>query len=86
MSERALVNAIFQTALKGCDADIEARQNAVWGAAITLLADVLRGTDPFTRERLLQRLVPELRASVSHLSELLTPSPYPRTPSGQDVH
>jgi hypothetical protein len=86
MSERDLVKSIFETVLRATEADIEARQNAVWGAATTLLADVLRGADEFTRERLLQRLVPELRASVSHLSELLAPSPYPRTPNRHDVH
>jgi len=73
MSERALVEAIFDVVLKGTDADIEARQNAVWSACQTLIADCLRGADEFTRERLLQRLVPELRESVDHLSELLTP-------------
>ena len=86
MSERDLVKSIFETVLRGTEADIEARQNAVWGACQTLMADCLRGADEFTRERRLQRLVPELRESVDHLSELLTPSPYPRTPNRHDGH
>ena len=58
MSERDLVKSIFETVLRGTEADIEARQNAVWGACQTLMADCLRGADEFTRERLLQRLGP----------------------------
>jgi hypothetical protein len=73
MSERALVSAIFQTALAGGDANVNARRNAIWLAAITLLSDVLLSADEFTRERLLQRLVPELRASMVDLSCKLLP-------------
>ena len=57
--------------LKGTEANIEARKDAIWIAAITLLSDVLRNTDPFNRERLLRGLVSELRTSISRLSELL---------------
>jgi hypothetical protein len=49
MSERALVTAIFDTALiiRGTRGDTNARQDAVWIAAVTLLADVLLSADPF---------------------------------------
>jgi hypothetical protein len=71
LSERALVDRIFQTALEGCDANVAARKNALWIAGITLLADVLLNTDPFNRERLIRGLVAELRDSTAGLSELL---------------
>jgi hypothetical protein len=73
MTDRDLFNAITNTALAGCNADVSARRNTIWLAATTLMADVLREADPFTRERLLQRLVPELRDTITHLSELLSP-------------
>ena len=73
MSERALVDAIFNTVLRGTDADIGAHKNAVWIAGVTLLADVLLNTDPFNRERLLRGLVSELRDSTARLSQLLDP-------------
>jgi hypothetical protein len=78
LSEQDLVQRIFRTALEGCDGDVEARRNAIWLAATTMMADLLRGADPFTRERLLKQLGSELRDSVAHLTELLSPSPYPR--------
>jgi hypothetical protein len=81
MSERALVDSIFSAALAGSDGDITARKNALWVAGCTLLADVLRETDPFNRERRLRGLVSELRASIAHLEQLLAPSPYPRCPA-----
>jgi hypothetical protein len=71
MNERDLVKAIFNAALAGCDANVNARKNAIWLAAITLLSDVLLSTDPFNRERLLRGLVSELRDSTAHLSQLL---------------
>jgi hypothetical protein len=74
MDERALVNAIFETALRGCDADVSARRNALWKAAVCLLADVLRETDPFNRERLLRGIEAELRESVAQLDQLLRQS------------
>jgi hypothetical protein len=82
IDERALVDQIFKAALAGSDGDITARKNAFQIVAITLLADVLRHTDEFSRERLLHGLVLELRDSVDHLSKLLAPasSPYPRCP------
>ena len=75
MSERALVDAIFKTALAGCDANVSARKNALWISGIALLADVLRETDPFNRERLLRGVAAELRDSVAHLDGLLQPPP-----------
>jgi hypothetical protein len=75
MDERDLVNAIFETALRGCDADVHARQNALWVAAISLLADVLLESDEFNRERRLRGIEAELRESVVQLERLLTPAP-----------
>jgi len=72
MSERALVGAIFDTVLKGTDAEIERRANAVWISAVTLLADVLLNTDPFNRERLLRGLEREVRDSIERLGQLLS--------------
>ena len=54
LNDRDLFDAITLAALRGCDADVGARQNAIWRAATTLLADCLRQVDPFTRERLLK--------------------------------
>jgi hypothetical protein len=78
ISEEDLQEAIYQAALRGCDCNVKAHKKAIWDAAVTLLADVLRESDPFTVERLLRGLVPELRDSVRRLEELLNPSPYPR--------
>ena len=50
---------------------MSARKNALWLALTTLLADVLLNSDPFTRERLLKGLVPELREGIAHLTQLL---------------
>ena len=71
-SERDLVDSIFRTALEGCDANVNARKNALWIAGTTLLADVLLNSDPFTRARLLQGLVAELREGCAHLGQLLS--------------
>jgi hypothetical protein len=85
LSEPDLMESIFQAALKGCDVNVKARKNALWNAAVCLLADVLRETDPLGRERLLRGLEAELRAAVVHLDQLLLkPAPYPRTP--EQVH
>jgi hypothetical protein len=80
LSERDLFDSITIAALKGCDADVGAHSKTVWNAAVCLLADVLRQTDPFTRERLLRGLVAELREDIAELDRLLQPKPYPRTP------
>jgi len=80
MSERDLVEAIFQTALKGCDADVKARKEAIWTAGVVLLADVLLSFDPYNRERLLRGLVSELRESIDRLSKLLD------QPAGKLLH
>jgi hypothetical protein len=81
MDERALVNAIFETALRGCDADVSARSDALWKAAVSIQADVLRESDPLGRERLLRGLVAELRESIVQLEQLLKPTPAaPRNP------
>jgi len=71
LSEEALLDSIFEAALKGCDVNVSARKNALWNAAVCLLADVFRETDPFNRERLLRGLEAELRDSVAHLDQLL---------------
>jgi len=78
ISEEDLQEAIYQAALRGCDCDVKAHKKPIWDAACALMADVLRESDPFTAERLLRGLVPELRDSVRRLDELLNPSPYPR--------
>ena len=70
-SEAALLESIFHTALEGCDANVKARKDAFWHAGIVLLAEALRETDPFNRERLLRGLVSELRKSIDRLSKLL---------------
>jgi hypothetical protein len=38
-----------------------------------MMADVLRESDPFTRERLLRDLVPDLREGIADLDRLLKP-------------
>ena len=81
LSNRDLFDAITNAALEGCDVDVKARKEVIWSACRTLMADVLRESDPFTAERLLRSLVSDLRESAAHLDELLRPqSPYPRTP------
>jgi hypothetical protein len=71
MSERALVEAIFDTALKGTAGDTAVRRDALWTAATTLMADVLLSYDPFNRERLLRGLEKELRAATKHLAQCI---------------
>jgi hypothetical protein len=86
-SERVLITDIFKTVLKGCDADVAARRDVLMSAARIIMADALRTTDEFTRERLLHELVPELRGSMAHLEQLMRPPPRnpfatPTTPEG----
>jgi len=71
LSEEALLDSIFETVLRGCNVDVKARKNAIWNACLAIMADVLRETDPFNRERLLRGLEAELRDSVAHLDQLL---------------
>jgi hypothetical protein len=71
LSEEALLGSIFETVLRGCDVNVKARKNAIWNACLAMMADVLRETDPFNRERLLRGLEAELRDSVAHLDQLL---------------
>jgi hypothetical protein len=83
LSDQDLFDAITLAALKASDVDIGAHRHAIWLACTTLMADVLRQTDPFTRERLLHGLVAELRGSIARLDQLLrpsadNPSPYPK--------
>src|SRR5262249_6609941 len=59
-----LFDVITIAAIKGCDCDIAAHKETVWDAAVCLLADVLRESDPFTRERLLRGIEAELRESM----------------------
>jgi hypothetical protein len=75
LSDRALMDSIFETALRGCDVDVSARRNALWDAASCIMADVLRSADPFTRERLLRALVAELRDSIAKMDQLLGQPP-----------
>jgi len=71
LSEPDLMEAIFETVLRGCDVDVKARKSAIWNACLAMMADVLRETDPFNRERLLRGIEAELRDSVAHLDQLL---------------
>jgi hypothetical protein len=71
LSDRALMDSIFETALRGCDVDVSARRKALWDAASCIMADVLRSVDPFTRERLLRGLVAELRDSIAKMDQFL---------------
>jgi len=75
LNDQDLFDAITNAALKGCDVDVKARKKAIWDAAVCLMADVLRGSDQLGRERMLRELVPELRASMDRLDQLLQPSP-----------
>jgi len=84
MDAADLTDFIFKAALAGCGTDVKAHKRAIWDAACTLMADVLRQSDEISRERLLRGLVPELRSSMDRLEHLLNPSPYPRPP--QQVH
>ena len=77
-SNRDLFDVITIAALKGCDCDVAAHKDTLWDAAVCLMADVLRQTDPYNRERRLRGLVAELRASIEKLDELLRP-PAPLT-------
>jgi len=84
LSEDAFLDSIFETVLKGCDVDVKARKNAIWSACIAMMADCLRSSDEFTRERLLRDLVPELREAIGRLDQLLrsprNPLRSPRNP------
>jgi hypothetical protein len=71
LSERALVEAIFNTALRGAAGETAARRDALWTAATTLMADVLLSYDPFNRERLLRGLEKELRVATKHLAQCI---------------
>jgi hypothetical protein len=73
LSEHDLLDSIFETALRGCDVNVKARKNAIWNACLAMMGDVLRESDPFTRERLLRDLVPDLREGIADLDRLLTP-------------
>jgi hypothetical protein len=75
LSEPDLLDAIFETVLRGCNVDISARKGAIWNACLAMMADCLRATDPLGRERLLRDLVPDLREGVAHLDQLLKAPP-----------
>jgi hypothetical protein len=76
MSEKALIDAIFDIALAGNDADIAARRQVLWVVGITLLADVLGRADEFNRERLLRGLEKELRGALADIEQIRR-TPYP---------
>jgi hypothetical protein len=77
LSNQALMESVFQAALRGCDLDVSARRTALWDATVCLQADVLRTPDPFNREIWLRRLVAELRQSIHKIDQLLKPVPPP---------
>jgi hypothetical protein len=71
MSERALVESIFNTALRGTAGETAARRDGLWTAATTLMADVLRSHHPYTREVMLRGLEKEMRAATKHLAQCI---------------
>ena len=75
LSDDDLFDAITLTALRGCDVDVKARKEIIWGACIAMMSECLRESDPLSRERLLRGLVLRLRESIVHLDQLLRPSP-----------
>ena len=75
LSEEDLVDFITKAALLACNGDVRAHKKALWDSCIAIMADCLRGSDEFTRERLLHDLVPDLRRGVVELDGLLKPSP-----------
>jgi hypothetical protein len=75
LSHQALMESVFQAALRGCDLDVAARRDALWDAAVCIQADCLRTMDPYSREVWLRRLVSELRKSIAIIDELLKPRP-----------
>ena len=75
LSEEDLVDFITQAALLACNADVKAHRKPLWDACIAIMADCLRTTDEFSRERLLHGLEDELRTSIVRLDQLLKPTP-----------
>jgi len=45
LSDQALMDSIFETALRGCNVDVAARRDALWDATVCLQADVLRSLE-----------------------------------------
>jgi len=80
LDEQDLIDFITKAALLACNADARAHKKALWDSCIAILADCLRTSDEFTRERLLHGLEDELRGSIVQLDKLLKPpAPYPKT-------
>ena len=77
LDEQDLVDFITKAALLACNADVRAHKKALWDSCIAILADCLRTSDEFTRERLLHGLEDRLRGSIVHLDKMLNPpAPY----------
>jgi len=75
LSEEDLVDFITKAALLACNTDVKAHRKPLWDACIAVMADCLRTSDEFTRERLLHGLEDELRKSIVRLNQLLRPTP-----------
>jgi hypothetical protein len=71
MNGQPLVDAIFEVAFEGNDADIKARKDVLWIIGTTLLADVLGRSDFFTKERLLRGVQQELRDALTEIERLM---------------
>jgi hypothetical protein len=57
LPSQVLMERIFEAALGGCDVDVAARRDALWDPGCCIMADVLRLSNPFTRERRLRTAV-----------------------------
>jgi hypothetical protein len=57
LSDKALMESVSQAALRGCDANVAARCDALWDTAVCLQSDVLRTLAAFSRERRLRTAV-----------------------------
>jgi hypothetical protein len=67
-----LIDAVFDVALAGTDAEMRARKETLWIIGVTLLADVLLRTDQLGRERLLRGLERELRDAMAGITQNMT--------------
>jgi hypothetical protein len=74
MDEQDLIDFVTKAALLACNGDVTARRKALWDSCIAIMADCLRTSDEFTRERLLARLEDRLREGVVELNQLLRPT------------
>jgi hypothetical protein len=74
MDEQDLIDFVTKAALMACNGDVRTQRKALWDSCIAIMADCLRTSDEFTRERLLARLEDRLRQGVVELDLLLRPT------------